>query len=43
MKINIEKSIYEVKTTSKFNKELKKALKQNKDRKINSNSRTVSQ
>lgn len=31
MKINIENSIYEIKTTSRFNKELKKAVKQNKD------------
>ncbi len=31
MKINIEKSIYEVKTTSRFNKNLKRIIKQNKD------------
>ena len=31
MKINIENSIYEVKSTSRFNKELKKIVKQNKD------------
>ncbi len=31
MKINIEESIYEVKTTSRFNKNLKIIIKQNKD------------
>ena len=31
MKINVEKSIYEVKTTTRFNKELKKIYKQNKN------------
>ncbi len=31
MKINIEESIYEVKTTSRFNKNLKRIIKQNKD------------
>ncbi len=31
MKINIEESIYEIKTTSKFNKNLKRVIKQNKD------------
>ena len=31
MKINIEDSLYEVKSTSKFNKELKKVVKQNKN------------
>ena len=31
MKINYEDSLYEVKTTSRFNKELKKVVKQNKD------------
>ena len=31
MKINIKNSIYEVKTTSRFNKELKKIAKQNKN------------
>ena len=31
MKINVENSIYEVKSTSRFNKELKKIAKQNKD------------
>lgn len=31
MKINVEESLYEVKTTSRFNKNLKKVMKQNKD------------
>lgn len=31
MKINFEESVYEVKTTSKFNKNLKRVIKQNKD------------
>jgi mRNA interferase YafQ len=31
MKINIENSIYEVKSTTRFNKELKKIYKQNKN------------
>ncbi len=31
MKINVEDSLYEVKSTSRFNKELKKIVKQNKD------------
>ncbi len=31
MKISVESSIYEVKTTSRFNKELKKIVKQNKN------------
>ena len=31
MKINVEHPIYEVKTTSRFNKELKKIYKQNKN------------
>lgn len=31
MKINVEESLYEVKTTSRFNKNLKKIIKQNKD------------
>lgn len=31
MKINVENSIYEVKTTTRFNKELKKIYKQNKN------------
>lgn len=31
MKINIEETIYEVKTTSRFNKNLKRIIKQNKD------------
>ena len=31
MKINIENSLYEVKSTSKFNKELKRIVKQNKN------------
>lgn len=31
MKINVDKSLYEVKTTSRFNKNLKKIIKQNKD------------
>lgn len=31
MKINVEESLYEVKTTSRFNNGLKKIIKQNKD------------
>lgn len=31
MKINIEESVYEIKTTSRFNKNLKRVIKQNKD------------
>jgi len=31
MKINTENSMYEIKTTTKFNKGLKKVIKQNKD------------
>ncbi len=30
MKINVEDSLYEVKSTSRFNKDLKKIVKQNK-------------
>lgn len=31
MKIDIENTIYEIKTTARFNKDLKKIIKQNKD------------